>query len=379
MSTSSGSRSSASLVFLSLSLLAAACGKKLPPQAPLEVIPARIEPVRLSQEASDVVLRFPYPARTAQGDGLTDLRRVTIYRELVPVRAGGLAPATPIDADAREREEKGFRTRSTPLVELLRADLDGATEGAEVVVRDSLLPLYAEGRIGRVFLRYGLTATRDRKKTSELSPLVAILPLVPPDRPLNLRTTVEEGRVCLDWLRPTAMLDLSSDIKIAAYAVYRRGEKDEAYDAPLGLVKRAETFVDATAEPGKRYLYTVRAAPTAAEPLVLGPAADEVLVDTRDLFPPPAPDGLLVLAEENANRLVWNPILSSDLAHYRVYRWDSASGSFRLLADKLKEPAYVDVSPAGPRYAVSAVDRTGNESPLGLAAPDGAAAKGEGP
>ena len=371
------SRALAVIFLCGLTLLSSACGKKLPPQAPLEVIPARIEPVRLTQEGGDVVLRFPYPSRTAQGEGLTDLKKVTIYRELVPARAGALPPSVPADAAAREREEKGFRTRSTKLLELLRSDLDSATEGAEIAVRDPLLPLYAEGRIGRVFLRYGMTATRDKNKSSELSPLVAILPLIPPDRPLNLRATVEEGRVCLDWLRPIAMVDPSSDVKIAAYAVYRRGEKDEAYDVPIGLVKRAETFVDATPEPGKRYLYTVRAAPTADQPFVLGPAADEVLVDTRDQFPPPAPEGLLVLAEEGSNRLVWNPVLSPDLAHYRIYRWDQASSSFRIVADKLKEPTYVDAAAAGTRYAVSAVDLSGNESPMGLPIPEGTSAGGE--
>ena len=52
-----------------------------------------------------------------------------------------------------------------------------------MVVRDPLVPLFREGRVGRVFLRYGVTAQRDGKKNSELSPLVAVLPRVPPERP----------------------------------------------------------------------------------------------------------------------------------------------------------------------------------------------------
>ena len=58
-----------------------------------------------------------------------------------------------------------------------------------------------------MFLRYGVSATRDKKKASELSPLVALLPRIPPDRPFRVLPTVEEGRVCLDWNAPVAMLD----------------------------------------------------------------------------------------------------------------------------------------------------------------------------
>ena len=67
-----------------------------------------------------------------------------------------------------------------------RAGLDEVTVGSELVVRDSLLPLFLEKRLGRVFLRYGVTATRDRKRVSPLSPLVSIAPRVPPAEPRGL-------------------------------------------------------------------------------------------------------------------------------------------------------------------------------------------------
>lgn len=349
------------------------CGKKLPPQAPLQVIPARVEPLRLAQEGADVVIRFPYPSLTAQGESLTDLRKVTVYRELIPARAGAVPPPPPSDSAAREREEKRFKGAATPLRELRRGDLDDATVGAEIVLFDSLLPLYSQGQIGRVFLRYGVTATRDRNRTSELSPLVTILPLVPPDRPLALTAAVEEKRVCLDWLRPIAMLDGErTKVNVAGYVVYRREEKEEAYGSPIGVVLRGEAYIDETIQTAKRYLYTVRAAPTKNEPLVLGPAADELLVDTRDVFAPPVPEGLLALAEEGANRLLWNPVLVADLAGYRVYRKDEPEGAFRRIAEKLKDPTYVDVkAPAHVRYAVTAVDLSGNESGFSLTQPSG--------
>jgi len=99
-------------------------------------------------------------------------------------------------------------------------------------------------------LRYGVTATRDRKRVSPLSPLVSIVPAVPPGRPLALRPAVFEGHVCLEWESPAAMLDGSTPVRVGAYAVYRRAERDEWYEEPVGSSRR------------RRRLRTIRRAPT---------------------------------------------------------------------------------------------------------------------
>jgi len=341
--------------------LAAGCGRKIAPEAPLLVIPARPEPLRVTQEGGDVVLRFPFPTKTVQGTPLTNLTKVTVFREVVPAPPGARAPEPAKETAERERDEKLFRQRAEIVRELDRAGLDEVTVGSEIVVRDSMMPMFLGKRLGRVFLRYGVAATRDRKRVSPLSPLVSILPRVPPSQPLALAATVEEGRVCLEWLEPEGMVDGTVPATVAGYAVYRRDAAEEAYDEWVGVVARSP-FVDESAAAGKRLIYTVRGAPTADRPPVLGPAADEVLVDTRDVFPPDPPDGLLILSEEGGNRLIWNPGLARDLAGYRVFARDGV-GAWRRLADGLTDPAYLDAgAPRGRRYGVTAVDASGNES-----------------
>ena len=333
------------------------------PEAPLLVIPARPEPLRLTQEGGDVVLRFPFPAKTVQGAPLTNLTRVTVLREVVPAPPGARAPMPAKEPAEREREEKLFRQRAEPIRDFTREALDEVTVGSELVVRDSMVPLFLEKRLGRVFLRYGVTATRDRKRVSPLSPLVSIVPRVPPAEPRGLVATVEEGRICLEWLPPDGMLDGTAPATVAGWAIYRRDAAEDAYGEPVGFVAHPP-FVDEKVEAGRKLVYTIRGAPTADRPLVLGPAADEVLADTRDVFPPKAPDGLLVLAEEGGNRLVWNPVPSRDLAGYRVFARDG-DGERRRLADGLADPAYYDArAPRGRRYGVTAVDAAGNESPM---------------
>src|ERR1017187_10735438 len=110
-----------SLFFLSLSLLTG-CGRKLAPEPPLQVLPARVEPVRLSQEGSDVVLRFPYPSQTNAGGTLTNLTGVTVYRELIGAREGERPREAPKDAAARARRGKGVRARARGRPEVTRTE-----------------------------------------------------------------------------------------------------------------------------------------------------------------------------------------------------------------------------------------------------------------
>ena len=346
-------------------LLLAGCGRKLDPLPPLLVVPARPEPLRVAQEGSDVVVRFPRPVKTVQGDPLTALTKVAVYREIQAAREGMKPPAPAEAGEARERQEKEFRARAEALAELTRDDLDERTAGEEVLFRDSLLPLYREQRLGRVLLRYAVTATREAKRVSPLSPIVGIIPVVPPGRPLFLRAIVEEKRVCLEWLPPEEMLDGGRPGRAGAYAIYRKETADEWYGEPLAVVKEESPFVDETIRPDRRYLYTVRASPSEEKPPILGPAADEILADTTDVFPPPAPEGFLTLAEAGGARLVWNPVLSPDLASYRVFRREPGKADWTRIADGLKETVFFDAaSPPGTRYAVTAVDLAGNESPL---------------
>lgn len=362
---------------------AAGCGRKLPPEAPLQVLPAKVEPVRLSQEGSDAVLRFPYPSRTSTGTALEGLTKVTVYRELLPAPQGAMVPPSPAGA-MREREERLFLTRAEKVRELTRSDLDAVTSGGDVIVRDSLSTLFAGKRLGRVFLRYGVTATRDRRKVSEISPLVTIRPLVPPGEPTGLTALVEEGLVCLEWERPAAMLDGTKPVTVEAYAVFRREcvpGAERVYEEPIAFEK-LQWFVDRTVQPDRRYCYTVRGTPPGVprptggprgkeEPIALGPPADEVMADTRDVFPPPRPEGVQVLPEVDGNRLVWNPVLAPDLDHYRLYRRSGPSAPWERLPFAASDTTWFDTGrDLHAIYAVSAVDRSGNESPKSEAASD---------
>jgi regulation of enolase protein 1 (concanavalin A-like superfamily) len=81
--------------------------------------------------------------------------------------------------------------------------------------------------------------------------------------------------------------------------------------------------------------------------------------------PPSAPTGLLASPSGSAINLSWTKNTEGNIAGYRVYRSDSATGTFTLLnTTLLNTPNYTDITaPSGTSfYRVTAVDLNGNES-----------------
>ena len=103
--------------------------------------------------------------------------------------------------------------------------------------------------------------------------------------------------------------------------------------------------------------------------------SDTQVVTPVDTFPPAVPTGLNAIATAESVELVWDRNTEADLAGYRLYR-APAAGAFEKLADIAEAPSYSDrkvESGKQYRYAVSAVDRLGNESarsePVAVTAP----------
>jgi hypothetical protein len=101
---------------------------------------------------------------------------------------------------------------------------------------------------------------------------------------------------------------------------------------------------------------------------IAGPQSSEIVVDTRDTFPPRVPTGLFAVAatNEGAVDLSWAPGTEKDLAGYAVYRREANQQPQRISpAAPLPAPAFRDSSAQLGReyfYSVTAIDRDGNES-----------------
>ncbi len=373
------SHSFAAAVLLAACLaLAAACGKKGDPQAPLPRGPRAVTDLSAEQEGGEVVLNFTYPDRLLTGQPLTDLESIEIYRVVNPSPAltsakpaapGGGPKTDEAPAAAARRAaaaarlaEQAFLRGAQRVFALPAASLARHTSGASVVYRDGLGPLLKDGKLPSALAYAVISARRDGEK-SPLSNIAVLAPDVPPGPAVLLAVTAEEGRICLEWLPPASNM-LGKPVEIGGYFLYRRALPEEEYEAPLNSRPLDGTsYVDAAAPYGK-LLYTVRAI-LPNKPKVEGAPAAEAAVDYRDIFPPAAPARLDALPEAGLVRLVWDPVAAPDLDGYVVFRAEGTGQPERLNAELLKDSFTTDTS-AKPshryRYTVRAVDKAGNVS-----------------
>jgi predicted phage tail protein len=134
-------------------------------------------------------------------------------------------------------------------------------------------------------------------------------------------------------------------------------------------------FSDTRFEFGETYLYTVRAVAQYGADAIESADSSPAVVTPRDTFAPATPVGLqaaIIPATPEASarvELSWAISSEGDLAGYHVYRsdLDNTPGE-RINREVLPSPTFRDTSVvSGKRYfyRVRAVDRAGNESPLG--------------
>ena len=142
---------------------------------------------------------------------------------------------------------------------------------------------------------------------------------------------------------------------------------------------RPPAALDATARTGRSYRYSAQ---RLARYTLAGHALEmastpsaPVLVDYRDVFPPPPPTGLVSAVDTpgRAIDLTWTPDQDPHLSGYVVYRRAVGRSGSDGMPQRLTPPgkpvtvtAWRDTTAvAGQRYAysVSAVDPSGNESP----------------
>ncbi len=130
--------------------------------------------------------------------------------------------------------------------------------------------------------------------------------------------------------------------------------------------------LDSDAAFDQRYSYRISRISTASlggkSVTVEGDPSSEIVVGTKDIFPPRPPSGLAGIAvpEESAIDLSWVPDTESDLAGYAVYRSEGGQPAQRISGQKpLDAPAFHDSALQPGRaytYFVTAIDRDGNES-----------------
>jgi len=267
--------------------------------------------------------------------------------------------------EAEEQEESKPKTLSSlvdPREFLGGARIVGLFEGPEiqsVLFGDQIrvrVPLEEIAEEENVAYFYVARTVSEKEFSSALSNMAAILIRRPPLPPTALAVTGSAEGVQIGWTS-------STDDAVVGYNVYRKSVHSPAYDAPIKTVgKDTESFLDASALFGERYIYTVTAVRNVA-PLAESSFSAEREVDFADRFAPAPPIGLAALPEPGQVRLLWEASPEDDLAGYFVYRTGEAGDDQKINEEAIPTPSLIDRNATSGQqytYTVRAVDQAGN-------------------
>jgi hypothetical protein len=310
------------------------CGYVGEPMYPLLNIPKPVTDLEAIERGKAILYQFTLPALTTEGK-LAKIGRIEI-------RAGE-APK-----GAFNREEwlsKAIELEAKPGD---RGLVKGEFPAGPWVGRELILGVKVYGVNGR------------GGEWSNLVPITVV-------EPLSTATAVTATPV-------TAGVQVSWQSSAQQHRVLRRDGPDQPYYSLLTTVE-ANQWLDTTTEYGTQYFYVIQAVQKTGNREAESELSEAREVTPVDVFPPAIPAGLNAIAGTENIELVWERNTEPDLAGYRLYRAEG-DGKLEKIADIPDRPSYSDrkvESGKRYRYAVSALDRSGNESkssePVGIVAP----------
>jgi hypothetical protein len=312
-------------IFPALSvMLMAGCGYEGAPLPPLANLPRRITGLSSTQRGARLLVRFTPPQLTTEG---------------LPIKPP-LALDVRIGPGTEPVEESVWAASATKLP---RGELANGAATYEAPVTDWT---------GKEVI-VGVRAIGSNGKSSGWTfGATFIVPEL--QMPSGVHADNTEQGIRLTWNAPES-----------AFRIFRRTGNDPLQ--PIADVSRPP-WTDTSTQFGQQYTYAVQAIVKLPESATAGHEAEselsaQVSFTPKDEFPPATPSGLRAAAAPRSIEISWNGNSEADLAAYRVYR-GVAGGPLQRVAE-VEVPAYSDpnVEPEKIyRYAVAAVDRSGNES-----------------
>ena len=336
------------LSFLSTCLLA--CGVPGAPVPPTARIPQPPRDLVARQSGERVVLRWTLPRLNTDGSRLPGPPRLEIHRAFL---------------DDPQPSSEAFAAAARLAFALPGSVVAGFLHNDIVVFPDVLgAPLLGE-RAGK-YAVYGVRAVNEKKQDAGFSNLVAVRVYPVPETVTGLLSRVTERAIELRWTPPRRTSGGAPLEAIAGYLVYRSDTGEEGSFVLHGTAASAR-YEDTQFRFGARYFYRVRTLAQYDADTVESESSASLEVVARDLFPPPVPANLVAVGGAARVDLTWDASPAPDTAGYILYRALAAEGSFeRVTPSLLNLLSFADTA-ALPGvtyyYAVTAVDRDGNESP----------------
>jgi hypothetical protein len=337
------------LLLLSIGVLAG-CGMPSPPLAPTLKLPAPVKDLGATRSGTTVRLAWTMPRRTTDNISLVGKMPVYVWRTTA--------------------------NRNRDLVGDFSLEPGGTGEFADV-----LPPELQSG--SPLALYYTVELLNHTGHSAGLSNLAYSAAGAAPPAVTELSAQLASDGVQLHWEEAgigtaTAELRIHRRLLDAPPAKTTSPQVNGQEPAAITLLvtpddaKDHGAALDASVVFGRHYQYWVeRVLQTKVDGHsveILSAPSNTVDVQTKDIFPPKAPQQLAAVATRGVVDLSWSANTEPDLAGYIVYRCETGGKPERVSpADvPLIAPTFRDTSTEPGvtyRYSVSAVDNSGNESP----------------
>ena len=299
--------------------LTTGCGYVGDPLPPLANVPSSVADLTAVQRGAHIIAQFTVPTRTTEGVAFK--RPIRLDLRAGPSAAGftpeqwTAVPEGPI--------HQGIARYEIPCT---------AWTGKDVTI--AVRAIGANG------------------KRADWSNHVELSVVEPPPKPVSVKAQATAQGVLLQWEGPPG-----------SFRVFRRNadQKEFSRAGDSGELH----WADHDTEYGTSYVYVVqRIVKLAENKEAESEPSEEAAITPVDTFPPAVPGGLRAVAAANSIELAWEGNTEADLAGYRIYR-APAGGEFQKLSDAGGTPTFSDHGVEHGktyRYAVTAVDKSGNES-----------------
>ncbi len=313
---------------IAIAALAAACGQKGPPLAPLHLIPASPANVVLSRVGSEARLRFDVPSTNLNGPGPVAIDRVEIYA--ATVAAGAAKPSNRELLSAKYRV--GTISVKPPPAEgeapVENAPPDNRPAAGE---RATFVEALSEEKLRPVF-----TAAAIKPATPAAAPGVAPVPTAAPGASAAAPAAAAPGAAVpaapLPGAAPAATTPPAAPQTAAPAAAVTPDAQLPGTPLPVpGLPPAATPPVADTPKYAVR-VYAVRGLTKSGR---AGQPAARVELPVID--PPSAPGAPAAAATEAAVVLTWLPPVAAGTVAFNVYK---AGGTDPINAAPIAEPKY---------------------------------------
>ncbi|MBC7911312.1 MAG: fibronectin type III domain-containing protein [Pyrinomonadaceae bacterium] len=283
----------------------AACGKRRPPQPPVERVQQRTEALTGAQRGNRITLSWPAPSRNAPDSSVQSIRRIDVYRL-----------AERIDAPLPLTEEE-FAERATVIGSV---DYETISRASGALTYTDTLQLTGQPARLRYAVRY-VNAASQRASFSNFLLIEPAVSIAQP--PFGVTARESETANNISWQPPAANIDGSTPLNLLGYNLYRISPGQSEAEATLlnsSLISET-TFADKNFRFGEAYRYFVRAVSLGTGgQQVESIDSNTVAVTPVDVYPPTPPAAITIAAAPSRLSIFFPANPERDVAGYNIYR-----------------------------------------------------------